>query len=103
MTRPDTADRRTPGASTGRRTLPGGWYEYSTLPRSRVPLLLSVFWMTYATAMMVVDVVRDALRPRRRRGNRLAAVLPAPLADRRTPRSVAAPVAYTTRSPTPVG
>jgi hypothetical protein len=72
-----------------------------------VPVLLSIFWMSYAVVMTAFDLVRGLFRRRGRKAH-LASVFPAPLgggsAERRPPRAAAAPrIDYTTRSPTPVG
>jgi hypothetical protein len=86
----------TPRSSTGRRHRPSGWHDYSTLPRSRVPVFLSVFWMAYAGIMAVVDVVRDLGRGKKKR--RPGAVVAPPA---RKERDRNARIDYTTRRPTP--
>ena len=59
--------RHTPAPSiTGRRRRFTGAHPYPALPRSRLPLLRGVLWVTWAAVAALFDAARGLLSGRRR-------------------------------------
>jgi hypothetical protein len=56
----------TPTSITGRRRRFTGAHPYPALPRSRLPLLRGVLWVTWAAFLALLEAVRDLLPGSRR-------------------------------------
>ena len=57
----------TPPSVTGRKRRFTGAHPYPTLPKSRLPLLRGVLWVTWASLLAALDTIREALPGGRRR------------------------------------
>jgi len=77
----------TPPSVTGRRRRFTGANPYAALPRSRLPLLRGVLWVTWAGFLALLDTMRELIPGvRRNRGARVPESAVEPNAVARSPR-----------------
>jgi hypothetical protein len=75
-----------PASITGRRRRVTGAHPYPALPKSRLPLLRGVLWVTWAGVLALFDSLRELLPGGRRARRRAVDARATQVANNRPPR-----------------